>query len=278
MLKKLFIIFIIIIFLVAVIMTGTWWFANSVADTIVPMVNPPISSSSPIVVATTTVESSVVSPTTSTIPIEASPVVEIATSSQSQELILIPNVPFTVQAPGGQWSDPLQQDGCEEAGTLMAIYWAKDLKLDKATAKKEILAMGNYQIKNYGSAVDTDVFDTVDRLFVGYWQYKNVQIDARLSKTKIISALKNNQLVLVPTNGQLLNNPNYKAPGPLTHMLVIKGYDPVTDEFITNDSGTRKGEGYRYPAVTLLKAVVTYPTGDHGLQDSNKKSMIIVSR
>ncbi len=278
MLKKLIIISGIIIFLVIAIMAGVWWLANSMSDKIVPVVNPPIATSSPVIATTTIVEPAVVSSTTSTIPVEEKPVVEIATSSEPQELILIPDVPFTIQAPSGEWSDPMQQDGCEEASVLMAMYWYKDLKLDKATAKKEILAMGDYQLKNYTSAVDTDVYDTVERLFIGYWKFTDAQIDARLSKAKIISALKNNQLVLVPTNGQLLNNPNYKAPGPLTHMLVIKGYDPVTDEFITNDSGTRKGEGYHYPAVTLLKAVVTYPTGDHGVQDITKKSMIIVSR
>ena len=35
------------------------------------------------------------------------------------------DVPFTSQAPLAEWDDPLQQDGCEEASSLMAASWAK---------------------------------------------------------------------------------------------------------------------------------------------------------
>jgi hypothetical protein len=36
-------------------------------------------------------------------------------------------------------------------------------------------------------------------------------------------------------------------------MLVIVGYD--SNGFITNDPGTRKGEGYRYSFATLMAAI-----------------------
>jgi len=261
---------------------GVWWWVNSsVPKSLSPIkteenaLNIP---STTISIATSSIEQLNSVATTTTVDLLATSSSEKVELKIPNKLILISDVPFSSQAPTGEWSDPLQQDGCEEAATLMAIYWAKGLALDKVTAKKEIIAMGNYQINKYGGAVDTDVFDTVERLFIGYWQYDKVQIEVRMSKSKIINALSGGQLVLVPTNGQLLKNPNYKAPGPLTHMLVIKGYDPISDEFITNDSGTRKGEGYRYRAVVLLNAVVAYPTGDHGAQDQGKKSMIIVSR
>jgi len=50
-----------------------------------------------------------------------------------------------------------------------------------------------------------------------------------------------------------LNNPNFKQPGPIYHMLVIKGYNSW--EFITNDPGTRKGNSFKYPYSTLINAV-----------------------
>ncbi|MEI6379075.1 MAG: hypothetical protein WCO55_05425 [Candidatus Falkowbacteria bacterium] len=78
--------------------------------------------------------------------------------------------------------------------------------------------------------------------------------------------------------GRLLKNPNYKAPGPLQHFLVIKGYDYATKEFITNDSGTRNGRDYRYPEKVLFTALREYPTGKHLPIKENKKMLIIVSK
>lgn len=267
---------------------GTWFWSNHLSNEIVqPQVTPAV------VTTTITTTSPVVAPVPSTIDavVSTSSPIKVVTSSIStpvvtssvptlklSPVILISGVPFTSQAPSGEWSDPLQENGCEEAATLMAVYWARDLQLDKLTAKKEILAMGNYELKNYGEAVDTDTTDTLNRLFIGYFGYEQAQVDTNISKARLINALTNNQLIVLPTNGRLLKNPNYKAPGPSTHMIVVLGYDPNTDEFITNDPGTRNGQHYRYPAIRLLSAVVDYPTGDHEVQDPTKKSMIVVSR
>ena len=241
--------------------------SSSPAAPLVPStIDAVIATSSPIKVVTSSISTPVAS---SSVPV-VKPVLA--------PVILISDVPFTSQAPSGEWSDPLQENGCEEAATLMAVYWARGLKLDKLTAKKEIVAMGNYELKNYGEAVDTDTTDTLNRLFIGYFGYEQAQVDVNVSKARLITALTNNQLIVLPTNGRLLKNPNYKAPGPSTHMIVVLGYDPNTDEFITNDPGTRNGEHYRYPALRLLSAVVDYPTGNHEVQDLAKKSMIVVSR
>jgi len=37
-------------------------------------------------------------------------------------------------------------------------------------------------------------------------------------------------------------------------MIVIRGFDPATKEFITNDPGTKRGEFYRYDIDLLEKA------------------------
>src|SRR3989344_6679608 len=59
------------------------------------------------------------------------------TSSTSAVLL---TVPFAAQAPFGEWSDPRQQDGCEEASTIMAMHWVRgDMSLTLEEAKKEIL-------------------------------------------------------------------------------------------------------------------------------------------
>ncbi len=35
------------------------------------------------------------------------------------------DIPFTPQAPFGEWSNPIYQDGCEEAVRLIAVRWAR---------------------------------------------------------------------------------------------------------------------------------------------------------
>jgi hypothetical protein len=196
----------------------------------------------------------------------------------SKKITILLDVPFVTQAPLGEWSDSKQQDGCEETAVLMAMAWVKGEKLSPQSAKKDIVAMADWQTKNYGNFVDTNAQDTADRLIKGYFKYDKVKVVEFKKVDQITEALKSGQLVLVPTNGRKLKNPNYKQPGPLTHMLVVRGYDGVSDEFITNDSGTRKGELYRYPTVRIFEAAQDYPTGDHEPIVNNNKSLIIVSK
>jgi hypothetical protein len=59
-------------------------------------------------------------------------------------------------------------------------------------------------------------------------------------------------------------------------MVVIRGYDVDTKEFITNDVGTRQGENYRYPESVLFNAIRDYPTGDHLPITGFTKSAILV--
>ena len=59
-------------------------------------------------------------------------------------------------------------------------------------------------------------------------------------------------------------------------MRVIKGYKVDTDEFITNDPGTRNGANYKYDSETLLKALFDYPTGDHVPATAERTAMIVI--
>lgn len=201
------------------------------------------------------------------------------TTDWSQKIAIVLEVPFVAQAPLANWGDKRQQNGCEEAVSVMAMAWVKgETGLTLVEAEKRILAIADYELKNYQSDIDTSVEDTVKQIFKGFWNYDRVAVSREVTKESIVKSLLAGHLVLAPANGQKLHNPNFKQPGPITHMLVIRGYDPATDEFITNDPGTRKGNKYRYAADVLLKAIVNYPTGDHLPQDSNNKAIIIVSR
>jgi len=66
--------------------------------------------------------------------------------------------------------------------------------------------------------------------------------------------------VIVPSAGRLLGNPFYNQPGPIYHMLVLRGYTKT--KFITNDPGTRRGEGYQYSFDVVMQAMRDWNNGD----------------
>lgn len=199
-------------------------------------------------------------------------------SREKKEVILIAGVPFTPQAPLAEWEDSRQQDGCEEASALMAVYWARGKTLTAKTAKEQILKMADYQEKKYGSYIDTSAIDTAERLIAGYFGYKNVKVVYDMGIERMVDELEKGNIIIVPTNGQKLYNPFYNPPGPERHNLLLKGFDYNTDEFITNDPGTKRGEDYRYSQKILYNAIVDYPTGDHEPIIEVRKAMIVVGK
>ncbi|MDD4332545.1 MAG: C39 family peptidase [Patescibacteria group bacterium] len=201
-----------------------------------------------------------------------------AEKTVSVKKTILLNVPFTSQAPYGEWKDKRQQDGCEEASALMAVYWARGKKLTKEIAKKEILAIADYEKKKYGSYVDTSASTTVERIFNDYFKFENVEVVYDIKLEDIIKELEAGNVVIIPANGRKLGNSNFTAPGPDRHNVLIRGYDYKTKEFITNDAGTRRGEKYRYKEKVLFKAIRDYSTGDHAPIKGEKKVMIVVKK
>ncbi len=184
-------------------------------------------------------------------------------------------VPFTSQAPTGEWNLSAFQDGCEEASTLM-VWMAREKKtLTSVEVKAELLDMASFQTKIIGHGVDTDVSDTNAYLLKEYFGITDGEVVYDFMLDELKEAVMKG-IVIVPTNGRALHNPNFTAPGPLQHMLVITGYDVTTKEFITNDPGTRKGDGYRYPEQVLFDAIREYPTGKHLPITTERKAMILI--
>lgn len=197
----------------------------------------------------------------------------------SGEESVLPAVPFAAQAPFGEWSDPRQQDGCEEVSVLMAMRWVAGAKsISKDEAKKEILAISDYEEKNYGGYHDTSAADTADRIIKEYFKYGKASVKYGIGAEDVIGELEQDNLIIVPANGRALGNPNFTPPGPDRHMLVVKGYDAAKDEFITNDPGTRQGENYRYKSSVLINAVRDYPSGNHLPIVEERKAMIVIEK
>ena len=188
---------------------------------------------------------------------------------------LVYSVPFYPQAPLGEWDDPRQEDGCEEASLLMAMDWVRGARLDWKAARDAIIALSEYEKKEYGYYRDTSVFDTT-QLLLDYFYHRNFEYHQNVTAAMIISHIKNGHLVIVPINGQKLNNPHFRRPGPLEHMLVIIGYDFITHEFVTNDPGTKYGAGYRYPDSLLEDSIEDYRTGYREKIDIQAKTMIVI--
>lgn len=189
---------------------------------------------------------------------------------------ILQKVPFTSQAPYGKWSDVRQEDGCEEASSLMAVKWAKGETLTRAEANKKILGASDYTLKKYKEYRDVSVSDTLNWIIKDYFNYQKAAVKKNISLNEMISELNKGKIIIAPMNGQLLKNPYYTAPGPLTHMIVIRGYDPAKYVFITNDSGTRRGELYEYDAKVFYNAIRAYPTGSHEKILKIEKNVIVV--
>ena len=190
---------------------------------------------------------------------------------------VIINVPFTSQAPLGEWKDPRQQDGCEEAAVAMAMAWAGGEKnITKENWRLRILILSTFEKKKYGEYRDVALADVQAWLLRDYFKYENSFIKKVATASDIIKELEAGNIVLMPTDGRKLKNPNFTGAGPERHMIIIKGYDYEKKQFITNDPGTRRGESYRYSEKTIIDAIRNYHTGYHKPIKEVVKEVIVV--
>lgn len=184
-------------------------------------------------------------------------------------------VPFASQAPFSDWSDPRQQDGCEEASIFMAWHWINGTTFTTTEALRGILALSRYSEETFKTFHDTSAIDTA-KMLTDFYGYAAVTVRRDITTDDIRDELAKGNLVLIPADGTKLGNPNFKQPGPPEHMLVIKGYDAAKDQFITNDPGTRLGEGYRYSTAAIARSLRDYPTGFKDPNPNPRTAMIIV--
>lgn len=170
-------------------------------------------------------------------------------------------VPFASQAPFGDWSMPYQE-ACEEASMIMVAKYFKNENLDANIMDQEILKLVKWEEDN-DYPIDLTVSEVVEVLDK-YFGLKS-SLNKTVSEPEIKKNLVAGNLIIVPLAGRDIGNPYYHQPGPLYHMLLIRGFDE--DEFITNDPGTRRGEAYRYRYGDLLWAVHDWVGGVREFQD-----------
>lgn len=189
-------------------------------------------------------------------------------------------VAFATQAPFANW-DQLHEEACEEAAMIMAVKYFKKETLSAHIMEQGILNLVKWEEEN-GYQVDLTAAEAV-KVLADYFNQKS-ELTNDVSVEKIKQELIKGNLIVVPAAGRQLGNPNFKGEGPIYHMLVVRGYDDNLGEFITNDPGTRKGEGYRYKYKTLIAAVHDWDhqLGEGGMtneeMEQGKKVLIIIEK
>ena len=173
-------------------------------------------------------------------------------------------VPFTSQAPSGNWALPYQE-ACEEASIYMVTEYYKGTpagKIDPVLAEAAINEIVDFENTFLGFYFDTTVAETASIVDSYYGYHTRVIENPTIDDIK--RQVADNRPVIVPAAGRELGNPNFSGVGPLYHMLVIKGY--TADKFITNDPGTRNGENYGYDFNVIMEAMGDWNGGDpaHG--------------
>src|SRR3990170_1914371 len=173
------------------------------------------------------------------------------------------------EEPHANWELPYGE-ACEEASVLMVHYYFEKKTFTKESADKEIKKLVDFQNKKYGFYKDSTADETA-RFIKDHWKYKKVRV-IPASIDAIKQELAAGRPVIIPAAGRLLGNPNFRRPGPLYHMLVVKGYTK-DGKFITNDPGTRNGANYVYDQKVLMNAIHDWNGGN---VNNGKKVIIVV--
>ena len=196
-----------------------------------------------------------------------------ATSTPSQPAVLNLPIPFTSQAPTADW-DLVHNEDCEEASAVMANAYLTGnttATLAAADVENEMNNLNSWEDANFGYHLDTTAQETAQMIEGYYGLQAKVYDDYSFADIK--DQLNLHHAVILPVNGQLIGNPNYTQPGPIYHMLVVRGY--TSTGLITNDSGTRRGQNYPYAFDTLHNAGADWNHSTNTI-DQNKKPMIVV--
>lgn len=169
-------------------------------------------------------------------------------------------VPFSSQAPQGSWDEPYQE-ACEEASVYMVHAYFSGMdegQIPADTADKAIVQIVEFEMELFGAYKDTTAEKTgvfAELLYGHTYQVLNNPTVEDIQR-KLVQGFP----VIVPAAGRLLRNPYFTAPGPLYHMLVIRGYTQ-DGKFIVNDPGTYRGEAYLYDFDTIMNAMHDWNDG-----------------
>lgn len=177
-------------------------------------------------------------------------------------------VPFIVQAPLGDWSWPWQ-DFCEEASVAMTHFYLEGKVPTVPQAAVSLLRLAIFEMKTFGYEKDTGLADT-ERMIREYYGHAKTRIVENPSADFIRGEVEKGNVVLVPAAGKLLKNPYFKTD-PRYHMVLVKGYE--AGDFIVNEPGTWRGDGFRYTERVLMDAMHDLAPGD--ITNGRKAALVV---
>lgn len=161
---------------------------------------------------------------------------------------------------------------------IMVAAFLNQETLTAHTADQAIISLAKWEEKN-GYRIDVTAEETV-AILRDYFSL-NAVVSTEVTFDRIKAELDQGRIIIIPAAGRELGNPYFQTPGPIYHMLVIRGYE--NNKIITNDPGTKRGERYLYDPAKLIRAIHDW---DHtlaidGMTDaeinSTRKVMIIVT-
>lgn len=185
-------------------------------------------------------------------------------------------VPFIVQAITGQWAFPWE-DFCEEATVVMATSYVRGIEMRPLVAALQMLRVAEFEQKIFNYDKDTGVADT-ERILREFYGVMSTKIVENPTADSIKDEVRAGSIVIVPVAGKLLYNPYFANGGPRYHMLLVKGFDETTGEFIVNEPGTRYGNGFRYREAVIMNAMHDFVPISQGAITSGAKRVLVISK
>lgn len=185
------------------------------------------------------------------------------------------NVPYTSQAPFGEWWDPRQADGCEEAALVMAMTWLRGGTIPLEEAKRDIVNLSEYERVRFGFYQDTSILSTAD-LLKEFYGHKNYVVQYGITAEDIKNELAGGRLVIIPLNTQQLGASLYRN-GPIRHTVVAVGYDDQTDTITVHDPYFG-GAYVKLSSSSINTALWDYYSGNHLPLPPKMSAMLVVYR
>lgn len=207
------------------------------------------------------------------IPTPPTPV-PTATPTPLPKTTLIEHVPFIEQAPHKNW-DAVHEETCEEASVLaVTAFWRGHRSLTADEQERELQAIIAWEKEYLGTYEDTTAAQTARILseYAGFGDRVRLVRNANLEDLK--RELAAGRPVLLPAAGREMGNKYFKTPGPIYHMTVAIGY--TSNEIITQDPGTRRGENYTYDMTKLWNAVHDFVDRTDAGMARGEKILIVV--
>jgi hypothetical protein len=201
-------------------------------------------------------------------------------SATSSGTMLQTNIPeqynlkmeFHSQAPLLVW-DKFYEEMCEEASILLVLNYFQNKSMTNQEFDHELKNMQKAEIETIGIWESTTVKELQTFIEKRYPSFA-VRILDNPTEQDIKFYISHHIPVLLPLSGQTIGNPFYTPPGPLYHLLVLKGYTKT--HFITHDVGTKRGKDYFYDKNIILNNIHDWdPTN---IFNGAKKGFVILPR